>query len=68
MKNREMKAAILKDLKKIEVKEVEKPKISEGKVLVRVKSCAICAIMNLPVQEAHHISWKVFKLNFFDFL
>jgi len=38
-----MKAAVLKDLEKIEVKEVKKPKISsDGQILVQVKSCAVC--------------------------
>jgi len=45
MENKEMKAAILKDLEKIEVKEVKKPEVSEGEVLVRVKSCAICGLI-----------------------
>jgi len=37
-----MKAAILEGLEKIEVKEVKKPEISKGEILVQVKSCAIC--------------------------
>jgi len=37
-----MKAAVLEDLEKIVVKEVETPKIGRGEILVRVKSCAVC--------------------------
>ncbi|RLE06481.1 L-threonine 3-dehydrogenase, partial [Candidatus Aerophobetes bacterium] len=37
-----MKAAVLEDLEKIVVREVETPKIGRGEILVRVKSCAVC--------------------------
>ncbi|MGQ9632453.1 MAG: zinc-dependent dehydrogenase [bacterium] len=37
-----MKAAVLEDLNKLSVKEVETPDVDEGEVLVRVRACAVC--------------------------
>lgn len=37
-----MKAAILEDLGKLVVEEVETPSIKRGEILVKVRSCAIC--------------------------
>lgn len=37
-----MKAAVLEDLEKIVVKEVDTPKVTDDTLLVRVKSCAVC--------------------------
>ena len=37
-----MKAAILEELNRIEVKEVETPQPKQGEVLLKVKACAVC--------------------------
>ncbi|KHF29427.1 Alcohol dehydrogenase [Anoxybacillus sp. BCO1] len=38
-----MKAAVVEQFKEpLQVKEVEKPKISYGEVLVRIKACGVC--------------------------
>lgn len=37
-----MKAAVLEELNRIVVKEVETPQVSEGCILVRVRACAVC--------------------------
>lgn len=37
-----MKAAFLEDIKKISVKEIEKPKIGKEEILVKIEACAIC--------------------------
>src|SRR3972149_546095 len=37
-----MKAAVLEELNKMVVKEVDIPEIRDGDVLVRIKACAIC--------------------------
>ncbi|MBM3241369.1 zinc-binding dehydrogenase [Candidatus Poribacteria bacterium] len=37
-----MKAAVLEDLEKIVVKEVETPKVDEESLLLKVKACAVC--------------------------
>lgn len=37
-----MKAAVVSGLRKMEVKEVEMPKIDDNGVLVKVKACAVC--------------------------
>ena len=37
-----MKAAILEDIEKIVVKEVETPKIDDDSLLIKVKACAVC--------------------------
>ena len=36
-----MKAAVLEDLEKIVVKEVETPKVDEESLLLKVKACAV---------------------------
>ena len=37
-----MKAAVLEDLGKIVVKEVETPEVTDDTLVVRVRSCAVC--------------------------
>ena len=38
-----MKAAVLEDLEKITVKEIETPKlVDDGGMLIRVRACAVC--------------------------
>ena len=37
-----MKAAVLEALEKLTVKEIEKPCIKEGEILLKVKACAVC--------------------------
>ncbi|MCI1995761.1 zinc-dependent dehydrogenase [Clostridium luticellarii] len=37
-----MKAAVYGGIGKIEIKDIEKPKIEQGTVLIKVKTCAIC--------------------------
>ena len=37
-----MKAALLEDIDRLVVKEVEDYQVREGEVLVKVKSCAVC--------------------------
>jgi len=37
-----MKAAVLENLEKMVVKEVTTPRIGQGEILVRVRSCAVC--------------------------
>ena len=39
-----MRAAVLEELEKMVVREVETPKCDEDSVLVKVKACAICAV------------------------
>ena len=38
-----MKACVLESVGNIEYKEVEKPSIKEGEVLLRVRACGICS-------------------------
>ena len=48
-----MKAAILSDVCKIDIKEIEKPKIKQNEVLIRVKSTGICG-SDLHAYRGHH--------------
>lgn len=48
-----MKAAILSDIYKVEIKEVEKPKINKNEVLIKVKSTGICG-SDLHAYRGHH--------------
>ena len=46
-----MKSAVLENIEKISIKEIEKPKVSEGDILIKVKDCAICST---DVKIFHH--------------
>lgn len=48
-----MKVAILSDVYKIDIKEIEKPKIKENEVLIRVKSSGVCG-SDLHAYRGHH--------------
>ena len=65
-----MRAAVLEELNKIVVKEVEKPVIDDNGVLVKVKACAICGSdiriyhhgnsrVTMPTIMGHEISGEV---------
>lgn len=46
-----MKGAILKEIEKLEIEDVEIPKVGENEILIKVKSCAICGT---DIKVFHH--------------
>ena len=48
-----MKVAILSDVYKIDIKEIEKPKIKNNEVLIRVKATGVCG-SDLHAYRGHH--------------
>lgn len=68
-----MKAAVLEELQKLVVKEIDKPECDDDSVLVRVKSCAVCGSdlriyrsgnsrVKLPQTMGHEISGVVVEV------
>jgi len=50
----EMKAAVYLGKESIEIKEVDKPKVKKGEILVKVHSCAICGTDVRTYFHGHH--------------
>jgi len=48
-----MKAAVLTEIHKVEIKDVEKPEIKDNEVLIKVKSTGICG-SDLHAYRGHH--------------
>lgn len=67
-----MKALVVEDAKKLVYKDIEIPKVEEGKVLIRVKACGICgsdiprakdgAVHRFPQVVGHEFSGEIVKV------
>lgn len=67
-----MKALVVEDAKKLVYKDIEIPKVEEGKVLIRVKACGICgsdiprakdgAVHSFPQVVGHEFSGEIVKV------
>ncbi len=67
-----MKALVVEDAKKLVYKDIEIPKVEEGKVLIRVKACGICGsdiprardggVHSFPQVVGHEFAGEIVKL------
>ncbi len=72
-----MKAAVLKNVKNIEIKDVPDPELEDGEVLIEVKNCAICGTdvkmynygysgTKLPLILGHELAGRIIQSNVND--
>lgn len=67
-----MKSAVLEDVQKITIKELSKPELKPGEVLIRVKFCGICTLEQrlyrgdmkifYPIVPGHEVSGEVAEI------